>query len=126
MEHVTVLAVRETARVDSDQLRYLGTQLGPTVAEDVICRAVDELATRIGLAERCLSAQAHQDLRRHARSLIAIADQIGMEGVAHVARDVVHCVDEGDRIALAATVARLLRMGESSINALWDIQGDRI
>lgn len=121
MECVTVLAVQESAQVDKDQLTYLGTQLGAHVAEDVICRAVDELATRIGLAERCFVSGQTQDLRRHARSLVAIADQIGMIGVARVARDVVTCIDEGDHTAVAATLGRLLRVGEASINAIWDM-----
>jgi hypothetical protein len=62
------------------------------------------------------------DLRKSARSIAAIADQIGMQTLARVARDVTACVDTGDRTGLAATLARLMRIGERSLTAVWDLK----
>lgn len=60
-------------------------------------------------------------MRKNTRMMIAIADQIGMHAVARVARDVTECLDAADSIALSATLARLIRVGDRSLNALWDL-----
>jgi len=39
---------------------------------------------------------------------------------------VILCIDRADRVALAATLARLLRIGERSLGEMWDIQDLRI
>ncbi|MFO7771151.1 MAG: hypothetical protein R6V38_07355 [Roseovarius gahaiensis] len=126
MEHVTLLRQDEAVRLDATRLETLVAQLGATGAEDVICRALEELAARLSHTERCYREARSDDMRRSARSLIAISDQIGMQKLAQVAGDVTDCVDRGDRIALAATLARLLRIGERSLGEMWDIQDLRI
>ena len=122
MEQVTLLKQDETVRLDSDRLGELYAQLGEAGAEDVVCRAMEELAARLAYAERMYRLGHHADLRKSVRSLAAIADQVGMFTLARVARNVIGCVDTGDAIALAATLARLLRIGERSLTAGWDLQ----
>ena len=122
MEQVTLLKQDETVKVDADRLEQLYQQLGEDGAEDVVCRALEELAARLSHTERCYRELRFGDMRKSARSLIAIADQIGMQLLANVAQDVTLCIDDGDRIALAATLARLLRIGERSLCEIWDLQ----
>jgi len=112
----------ETVRLDSDQLEQLYLQLGEAGAEDVVCRALEELASRLSLTERCYREGRPQDMRKSARSLIAIAEQIGMAALARVARDVTVCIDQHDRVALAATLSRLVRIGEHSLQEIWELQ----
>ena len=63
-----------------------------------------------------------ENLRKNARSLIAISDQIGMTAMASIAQDVTGAVDSEDAPAVAATVFRLLRVGERSLTAVWEQQ----
>lgn len=63
------------------------------------------------------------ELRRAARSMIAISEQIGMQTFASVAKDVSDLASGDDGTALAATVERLTRIGENSLLAIWDMQG---
>jgi hypothetical protein len=42
--------------------------------------------------------------------------------LARVARDVKTCTEQGDPVALAATLARLMRVGESSLTEFWMMQ----
>jgi hypothetical protein len=126
LEHVTLLRQDETVRLDATQLETLVAQLGEAGAEDVICRALEELAARLSHTERCHREARIDDMRRSARSLIAIAEQIGMQKLAQVAGDVTQCIDRPDQVALAATLARLLRIGERSLGEMWDIQDLRI
>ncbi len=122
MEQVTVLKQNEMIRLDPDQLEELYIQLGAAGAEDVVCRALEELAARLSHTERCYRERRHKDMRKSARSLVAISEQIGMGLLARVAIDVTRCIDCGDRTALAATMSRLLRIGERSLSEIWDLQ----
>ena len=124
MNQVMVLPVRERARLDNEQLVYLNTHLGTDVAEDVICRALEELAVRLSTIERAYSQRDRSSIRKHARALASVARQIGMVGLTSVAGDVARCIEDADDIAMAATVARLVRVGEASLTAIWDFQDD--
>ena len=117
-----LLAPCEGVRLDPDRLDSLYSQLGPQAAEDVVCRAMEELACRLAQIDRLHCHAALDEMRKNTRALIAIADQIGMTGLARVAAHVILCIDDGDRTALAATLARLARAGERSLTAIWDRQ----
>lgn len=111
----------EDVRVDQDRLGTLYSQLGEAGAEDVVCRALEELALRLSNCEHLFREDAWEALRKNTRSLIAIADQVGMSALSQVAADVTHCIDRGDITAVAATLSRLIRVGERSLMAVWDI-----
>ncbi len=122
MTLVATLVQAEKVRLDQDQLTALYRQLGHAGAEDVVCRAIEELAVRLSHCERLWRQDDHPALRKSARSLIAIAEQIGMNTLARVAGDVTNAVDAGDAAAVAATLYRLIRIGERSLTAVWDLQ----
>ena len=122
MEDVTTLGQTEQVRLDSDRLGALYRQLGEANAEDVICRAVEELAVRMSHCETLWRAGDWAQLRKSVRSLMAISDQVGMAKLSHVAGDVTTAIDNKDAVAAAATLTRLLRVGERSLTAVWDLQ----
>jgi len=112
----------ENVRLDPGKLGELYSQLGEAGAEDVVCRAIEELAVRLTHCERLWRQDNMVDLRKNARSLIAIAEQIGMSAMASIARDVTISIDNEDAPAVAAILFRLLRVGERSLTAVWDQQ----
>ena len=112
MKQVTKIVPREAANVDQDRLSALYLQLGQANAEDVVCRAMEELALRLSNCDRLYRDLALDELRKGVRSLIAIADQIGMSDVSAVAGHVTACIDNEDATALASTFARLVWIGE--------------
>jgi len=118
---LTVMQV-ENVRLDPDKLGELYAQLGEAGAEDVVCRAIEELAVRLTHCERLWRQDNMVDLRKNARSLIAISEQIGMNAMASIARDVTVSIDNEDAPAVAAILFRLLRVGERSLTAVWDQQ----
>lgn len=119
-----ILQMRPTEQVSVDQerLRALFAQLGDAGAEDVVCRAMEELALRLSHCNKLYQKRAWADLRKNSRSLVPISDQVGLERLALVAGDVVRCIDQQDDVALAATLTRLIRIGERSLTAIWDTQ----
>ena len=112
----------ENVRLNPDCLSDLYMQLGEAGAEDVVCRAIEEMALRLAQCERFWREEKWQDLRKCARSLIAMAEQVGMTKLARVASDVTQAVDDFDRAAIGATLFRLIRIGERSLLAVWDIE----
>lgn len=117
-----MLAYDEGVRLDQDRLTELYRQLGDEGAEDVVCRALEEIAVRLSYASKLFARGDLQDMRKCVRSLSAIADQIGMVALSRVALDVCTCIDQGDEVALTATLARLSRTGDTSLTAIWDLQ----
>ncbi|WP_025050212.1 hypothetical protein [Sulfitobacter noctilucae] len=112
----------ENVSVDQDRLGALYSQLGPVGAEDVVCRALEELGMRLSQCSTLFHENDRAGLRKNTRSLIAIADQIGMHALSRVAADVTNCIDHGNTVSVAATLSRLIRIGERSLTAVWDIQ----
>ena len=119
---ISQLEQHEAANLDHDQLGTLYSQLGAIGAEDVLRRAMEELALRLSHAEKLYRQNDMTELRKSIRSVMAIADQIGMSKLVHVAEDVAEVIDQQDQVALAATLSRLMRVGESSLTAIWDLQ----
>ncbi|GAA6175724.1 hypothetical protein [Sulfitobacter pacificus] len=119
-----VLQIRptENVSVDQDRLGALYSQLGAAGAEDVVCRALEELALRMSHCEKLYREGHWEELRKNTRSLIAIADQIGMLALSDVAGTVTDCIDQGNGVGVAATLSRLMRVGDGSLSAVWDIQ----
>ena len=107
--------------MDTAQIRTLYTDLGPNAAEDVICRAMEELAQRLCQVQEMALSGPREDMHKTLRSLSAIAQQIGMTSLSRVSYDVMNCIEFGDLVAEAATLARLARTGERSLTELWDI-----
>ncbi|MEO9515140.1 MAG: hypothetical protein ABJH45_11725 [Paracoccaceae bacterium] len=122
VEELLLIRPTEFVRVDSEKLGKLYSDMGDSAAEDVVCRAMEELALRLAHCDRLYRANNMDDLRKSSRSLIAIADQIGMTKLARVAGDVTECIDDSNGVALAATLGRLMRIGEGSLTAIWDLQ----
>lgn len=122
MQQVTMLAMSEPVQLDADKLEELYEQLGDVAAEDVVCRAMEELAVKLAQVDRLYRSRQIEEMRKTARSMGAIAGQVGMNMLARVASDVMRCVDTGDATALAAVVQRLMRTGESSLMQIWQAQ----
>lgn len=119
-----IINIRLSEKIQLDQVRLgaLYAQLGETGAESVVCRAMEELAARLAQCDALWRAGNRLLLRKNARSLIAISNQIGMHRLAQVAGDVTTSIDANDEVAIAATLSRMLRTGERSLSALWSME----
>lgn len=122
MATLAVLRHDESIRLDPDRLVALYSDLGETGAERVICRAMEELAARLTEIQRFVDERNAAAMQRSARLLIGVAEQVGMPTFARVAGDVLRTSDAGDVAAQAATLARLVRIGDRSLNAVWSLR----
>ncbi|SHJ55017.1 hypothetical protein SAMN05444000_11024 [Shimia gijangensis] len=126
MEQVSVLRLNERALLNRDRIVQLKRQLGEPTAQDVLCRAVEEIAARLEYVSVRFGLQELPEMRKSTRSLLAIADQVGLDTLTMVADDVLDCIDNGDLVALSATHDRLLRVGQNSLTEIWDMQDIRV
>ena len=66
--------------------------------------------------------QGRAALIRCGRALARAATGLGLVTLAQVAQEVVAASLAGDAAARAATLARLERVGDRSLHAIWDLQ----
>lgn len=119
---VATLRFSDAARVDTGRLNTICDQMGQANGEAVICAAMEDLA---GLLQKAHSAWINCDmdaLHLTMRQVSGIAERIGLITLTDVARDVADLAVSHDDAGLAATMARLTRLGEGSLIAIWDAQ----
>jgi len=122
MPLLAILRHEEGVRLDPDPLAALFSELGERAAEQVICRTMEDLAIRLALVQRHGEDGRPAPLAEEARRMAALAARIGLASLARVAGDVAAAADVRDHAAQAATIARLVRVGERSLTAVWDLR----
>ncbi len=120
VKDIVFLGLSESVSLEAERLRSLLLKTTPQDAEKIVCRAVEELALRLSHCGRHWRQGELPELRKCARSMIAISEQIGMSTLARVSGDVVASIDADDSVATAATQARLTRIGDASLLTIWD------
>ncbi len=119
---VTVLPFEEPARFNPGPLEELCDQIGEVQAEAEVALALDRISDRLSQIPPSISADTRQALCASLTALVEDAELIGMASLARVARDVLACDAFGDEVSFAATLARLRRVGDRSIHAIWDFE----
>jgi hypothetical protein len=115
MGKVTALTPREVVHQDVEAIAVIYRNLGAPTAEQMVTRALGELAlTMASLAER-VGAQDLRDLARQLGQLKRMAEDLGLLSLARVAADSRVCLERADSTAFAAVWARLLRVAEQSL-----------
>lgn len=116
MTKVAVLHPREVVRQDVEAVAEIYRNLGAPTAEQVVSRALGELAlTMAGIVEK-VRAQDLRDLGRQLARLRRLAGDIGLVSLAKVAGDAQACLERADGTAFSAVWARLLRVAERSLS----------
>ncbi len=111
------LRPREVVRQDVEAIAVIYRNLGAPVAEQMVTRALGELAlTMAGIAEK-VRAQDLRDLARQLRRLGRLAADLGLLTLATVAGDAKTCLERAESTAFTAVWARLLRVAERSLAA---------
>ncbi len=104
-------------RQDVEAIAVIYRNLGAPVAEQMVTRALGELAlTMAGIAEK-VRAQELRDLARQLGRLRRLAADLGLLTLAAVAGDARICLERAESTAFAAVWARLLRVAERSLAA---------
>ena len=119
---VAKLRFTDPVRVDTERLNRICGAVGATTGEVVINTAMEDLAALMATAHRAWGQSDVDALQPSAVQISGIADRIGLLTLATVAHDVADLCIGGDDAALAATVTRMVRLGEMSLIAVWEAQ----
>ena len=63
----------------------------------------------------------YDELRDSLNKITNLGRQFGFGNLSRVAQDVMICVDANDFVSVSSTFQRLLRVGEQSLFAIWDM-----
>ncbi len=119
--NVVALRPNDRVRQDAEPIATIYRNLGTTSAEQVVTRALAELAlTMSGLAAH-VKAHDLTDLARQLRRLQRMSENLGLTSLGLVAADVRVCLDQGNTTAFAAVWARLMRIAERSLSTDKDL-----
>ncbi len=114
-ENVVPLRHREEVQQNAEPIATIYRNLGTASAEQVVTRALGEVAlTMAGIADRVRSRDL-EDMARRLRKLQQLAENLGMVSLSRVSSDVRSCLERGDATAFAAVWARLIRIAERSL-----------
>jgi hypothetical protein len=115
MNNVTALRPREVVRQDAEAIAVIYRNLGAPTAEQMVIRALGELA--LAMAGIAAQVKAHQlsDLARQLTRLRRMAESLGLVSIGTVSEDARICLERSDTTAFAAVWARLLRVAERSL-----------
>jgi hypothetical protein len=119
---VTELRPEEPARFNPEKLEDLCRQIGEARAEAEVARALERISMTLAALPSLRDGSERPLLRAAVTSLVRDADLIGMATLARVARHVLDALEGGDGVALSSTVARLSRVGDRSIHAVWELE----
>ncbi len=114
-ENVVPLTIRERVRQDAEPIATIYRNLGTSSAEQVVTRALGELALTMASLAAQVRERDLQDLSRQLRRLQRMAENLGMISLGVVAADVRDCLMLGDVTAFASVWARLVRVAERSL-----------
>ena len=119
--NVTALRPKEYVRLDAEPIAAIYRNLGTSGAEQIVARALSELAlTLAGLVEQVRRRELG-DLGRGLRRLQRMADHLGMISLGLIAAEARICMDRSDATAFAAVWARLIRVAEASLSTDRDL-----
>ncbi len=118
--NISVLALAEPVRVNGHKVEAIVGELGETGARNVIGLAVEQIAVTLSEIQRSAEAGDQAAVVARTERLARLAWQVGLVTLTGVAIDVGTCAEKRDRPGFAATLARLLRVGNRSVTEIWE------
>jgi hypothetical protein len=121
MTIVTMMERKECVEIDQAQLFQQFNLQADRDRHDLIFDVVEDIARILGRAETQYLKTDYDNLRDSLDSIVTLAQKFGFGHLSRVAHDVKFCVDMNDLVAVSSTFQRLLRVGEQSLFAIWDM-----
>lgn len=113
----TIMNFKPNDRIyqDAEPIALIYRSMGTHAAEEVVNRALGELAVTMSGIARQVRAHNMLDLARQLRRLERMAVQLGLVSLGTVSSDAQACLQGGDLTAFSAVWARLVRVAEASL-----------
>ena len=121
MTIVTMMERKECVEIDQAQLFQQFNLEADRDRHDLIFDVVEDIAKILGRAEAQYLKMDYNDLCESLDNIITLGRKFGFGRLSRVAQDVQACVDANHFVAVSSTFQRLLRVGEQSLFAIWDM-----
>ena len=121
MTIVMMIERKECFEIDQAQLFQQLNLQADRDRHDLIFDVVEDIAKILGRAETQYFKTDYDNLRESLDSIVTLAQKFGFGHLSRVAKDVKLCVEGNDFVAVSSTFQRLLRVGEQSLFAIWDM-----
>lgn len=121
MTIVTMMERKESVEIDQAQFLEQFNLQADRDRHDLIFEVVEDIARILGRAEAQYMKSNYDELRDSLNKITNLGRQFGFGNLSRVAQDVMICVDANDFVSVSSTFQRLLRVGEQSLFAIWDI-----
>ncbi|MGP3696803.1 hypothetical protein [Rhodobacter sp. NSM] len=112
---ITAMRPMDRIRQDAEPIAAMYREMGTKAAEQIVNRALGELALTIASVSQQVKTRELAELSRRLRRLQRMSENLGMVSLGLVAADARATFEAGDMIAFAAVWARLLRVAERSL-----------
>lgn len=121
MTIVTMMERKESVEIDQAQFLEQFNLQADRDRHDLIFEVVEDIARILGRAEAQYMKSNYDELRDSLNKITNLGRQFGFGNLSRVAQDVMICVDANDFVSVSSTFQRLLRVGEQSLFAIWDM-----
>lgn len=121
MTIVTMMERKESVEIDQAQFLEQFNLQADRDRHDLIFDVVEDIAQILGRAEAQYMKSNHDELRDSLNKITNLGRQFGFGNLSRVAQDVMIYVDANDFVSVSSTFQRLLRVGEQSLFAIWDM-----
>ena len=118
---VTVLRCRDQFDLDPAPVLAFAETHTCAQSEEMICRALEDIATRLDRLQAARVAGGFDQMCSPARRIGVIAGGLGLVDVGHAAHHVRIAAETGNVVAVAATLARLERCFDAGISGIWAV-----
>lgn len=112
---------QERVHINAELIATLLTETPSADQDSQIFCVVEAIAETLGEMETHYHAHDFHTLQRSTDKLTILARQYGFYSLDAVARDVLTTLRQADFVAVGAVLYRLLRVGEQSLYAIWDL-----
>ncbi len=89
------------------------------IAEEAVCRMLEDMAFRLDQLQRGLAALDFVHMQQPARRIAFVAKELGLLEVATAANHLRQCLKQADGVALEAVMARLERGFDAAVSEIW-------
>lgn len=107
---------------DPGPLQRLFEQKELHIAEDAVCRMLEDIAQRLDMLQRGLETRSFSQMHQPAKRIALVARQLGLVEVAIAADHVRTCISQADGVAIEATMARLERGFDVAVSEVWNFR----
>ena len=125
MAQISMLLHDEHLPFCTSKIDEIYCEFAPQRAQTIINGALDEFAIRLFVLECAGKQDKRAAIRKAVDALMSIGQQIGLGSLTDAPHNVRALAASSDDPALAAAVARLVRLGDMCLVSLWAIQDQK-